>query len=136
MPRRATTSHTGPQISTSMATVMPPGGAESRAEQLATLSVLAHELLTTPELEGLLDGEDPGAISAATEQLGRHSEAFAARRLLLAAAEWDPKGATGYRYNDEAGMPFAYYAARTYTWIHDHLSEEERALQWLEGLVE
>ena len=49
-----------------------------------------------------------------------------ARRLILAACQWDPKGATGYRYNDEAGMPFAYYTARTYTWLHDYLSEEDR----------
>ena len=49
-----------------------------------------------------------------------------ARRLILAACDWDPKGATGYRYNDEAGMPFAYYTSRAYTWLHDYLSEEDR----------
>jgi hypothetical protein len=49
-----------------------------------------------------------------------------ARRPILAACEWDPTGATGYRYNDEAGMPFAYYTARTYTWLHDYLKEEDR----------
>jgi hypothetical protein len=51
-----------------------------------------------------------------------------ARRLLMAAANWDPKGSTGYRYNDEAGMPYAYYFARTYTFVHDLLSEEEKRL--------
>ena len=49
-----------------------------------------------------------------------------AKRLLLAAAEWDPKGATGYRYNDEAGMPYNYYFARTYTFVHDLLTHAER----------
>ncbi|MGB2820827.1 MAG: DUF4962 domain-containing protein, partial [Phycisphaerae bacterium] len=49
-----------------------------------------------------------------------------AKRLLLAAAEWDPKGATGYRYNDEAGMPYNYYFARTYTFLNDMLSEAEK----------
>lgn len=49
-----------------------------------------------------------------------------ARRLLLDAAKWDPKGATGYRYNDEAGMPYAYFFSRTYTFLHDLLTEEER----------
>lgn len=34
---------------------MPPGGAEARAEQLATLSKIAHEMLTTPEVGALLD---------------------------------------------------------------------------------
>ncbi len=50
-----------------------------------------------------------------------------ARELLMAAAEWDPKGATGYRYNDEAGMPYNYYFSRTYTFVNDLLTEEERA---------
>ena len=49
-----------------------------------------------------------------------------ARRLLLAAAGWNPKGSTGYRYNDEAGMPYAYHFSRTYTFVHDLLTEEER----------
>ena len=34
---------------------MPPGGAEVRAEQLATLGRLAHEALTSDEIGGLLD---------------------------------------------------------------------------------
>ncbi|NLX12565.1 MAG: DUF4962 domain-containing protein [Phycisphaerales bacterium] len=51
-----------------------------------------------------------------------------ARRLLLDAAKWDPKGATGYRYNDEAGMPFAYLFSRTYTFLHDYLSEDDRVV--------
>ncbi len=50
-----------------------------------------------------------------------------AKRLLLAAAEWDPKGATGYRYNDEAGMPYNYYFARTYTFLNDMLSDAQKA---------
>jgi carboxypeptidase Taq len=37
------------------ATMMPEGGAESRAEQLATLRVLCHEMLAEPALGGLLD---------------------------------------------------------------------------------
>lgn len=49
-----------------------------------------------------------------------------AKRVLLACAQWDPKGSTGYRYNDEAGMPYNYYFARTYTFVHDLLTEAER----------
>ena len=49
-----------------------------------------------------------------------------ARRLLMASAQWDPKGATGYRYNDEAGMPYNYYFSRTYTFVNALLTEEER----------
>jgi hypothetical protein len=51
-----------------------------------------------------------------------------AKRILLACAAWDPKGSTGYHYNDEAGMPFAYHFSRAYTFLHHRLSEEERAL--------
>ncbi|MHC4253827.1 MAG: DUF4962 domain-containing protein, partial [Planctomycetota bacterium] len=49
-----------------------------------------------------------------------------AKRILMECAEWDPKGATGYRYNDEAGMPYNYYFSRTYTFVNDLLSEAER----------
>jgi len=44
------------------ATVMPEGSAPARAEQVATLSVLSHELLTDPEIGDLLDasGETGG----------------------------------------------------------------------------
>ena len=37
------------------ATMMPPGGAEARAEQLATLDGLAHEMITAPALAERLD---------------------------------------------------------------------------------
>ena len=50
----------------------------------------------------------------------------AARRILLDVAEWDPLGATGYRYNDEAGMRYAYGFSRAYTLLHGLLTEEER----------
>jgi hypothetical protein len=51
-----------------------------------------------------------------------------ARRILLECAKWDPKGSTGYRYNDEAGMPYNYLFSRTYTFVNDLLTEEEKAL--------
>jgi hypothetical protein len=51
-----------------------------------------------------------------------------ARRILLACAQWDPQGSTGYRYNDEAGMPYAYYFARTYSFVNDLLTEQEKDL--------
>ena len=51
-----------------------------------------------------------------------------AKELLLACAKWDPLGATGYRYNDEAGMPYNYYFCRTYTFVNDLLSEGEREI--------
>jgi len=57
---------------------------------------------------------------------GKEEYGQLARRLLMAAAEWDPKGSTGYRYNDEAGMPYNYYFSRTYTFVYDLLSEQER----------
>lgn len=76
----------------------------------------------------VIDVMDKAATLAFVHMIGG-DERFAAeaRRLLLAACEWDPVGATGYRYNDEAGMPFAFMTTRTYTWLHDYLSEEDRA---------
>jgi hypothetical protein len=49
-----------------------------------------------------------------------------ARRILLECATWDPKGSTGYRYNDEAGMPYNYLFSRTYTFVNDLLTQEEK----------
>ncbi|MCL2744406.1 MAG: DUF4962 domain-containing protein, partial [Planctomycetaceae bacterium] len=51
-----------------------------------------------------------------------------AKKLLLDALQWDPKGATGYRYNDEAGMPYAYHFSRTYTFLNKYLSEDEKKI--------
>lgn len=41
-----------------MATMMPDGGAGGRAEQLATIRTLRHELLTKPDVGGLLDAAE------------------------------------------------------------------------------
>jgi carboxypeptidase Taq len=45
------------------AAVMPPGGAASRAEQLATLRVIAHQLLSAPEIADLLAAAEGEANS-------------------------------------------------------------------------
>ncbi len=64
--------------------IMPPGGAAARAEQLATLRVLAHEALCDPRLAGLLDeaeadpvsrDEWPGANLREMRRLWRHATA-------------------------------------------------------------
>ena len=71
----------------------------------------------------------PASELAFTRLMGGKEEyGQLARRLLLECARWDPTGSTGYRYNDEAGMPYNYYFSRTYTFVHDLLTEEERAL--------
>lgn len=70
---------------------------------------------------------DGAATLAFTRLLGGKEEyGQLAKRILLDCAKWDPKGATGYRYNDEAGMPYNWGFARTYTFVYDLLSEEER----------
>lgn len=95
--------------------------------------------------EGMKSGSDPwrtiwwgnrvyvqkslgvAAELAFTRLLGGQDEyGQLAKRILLDAAQWDPKGSTGYRYNDEAGMPYNYYFSRTYTFVYDLLTEEER----------
>ena len=69
-----------------------------------------------------------GAATLAFTRLlgGKEEYGQLAKRILLDCAQWDPRGATGYRYNDEAGMPYNYYFVRTYTFVHDLLSEDER----------
>lgn len=71
---------------------------------------------------------ESAATLAFVWQIGQDERyAKLAKELLMKAAEWDPVGATGYRYNDEAGMPYAYHFSRTYTFLNAYLSEEERA---------
>jgi len=61
--------------------------------------------------------------------LGRDERYIAeGKRLLLAAASWQPYGSTGYRYNDEAAVAYASLFARSYTFLYDALSEQERQL--------
>ncbi len=57
---------------------------------------------------------------------GKEEYGELAKKILLECAEWDPKGATGYRYNDEAGMPYNYYFSRTYSFVNDLLTEAEK----------
>ena len=42
-------------------TMMPKGGSEARGEQIATLSTIAHEIATAPDLPDLLDEAEDGA---------------------------------------------------------------------------
>jgi hypothetical protein len=68
----------------------------------------------------LLGGQEK-PVSSRVERYGQE-----AKRILLECAKWDPKGSTGYRYNDEAGMPYAYHFSRTYTFVNDLLTEDEK----------
>lgn len=63
-------------------TKMPPGGAEARAEQRATLNRIAHELQTSPELGRLL--EDPSGFE---EEYGHDS--FEASLVRVARRDFD-----------------------------------------------
>ncbi len=72
---------------------------------------------------------DGAATLAFTRLLGGQEKYGAeAKRILMECAQWEPKGSTGYRYNDEAGMPYAYYFSRTYTFVNDLLNEEEKKI--------
>ncbi|GHT25921.1 oligo alginate lyase [Planctomycetales bacterium] len=59
---------------------------------------------------------------------GEEKYAALSKKLLLETAKWNPKGATGYRYNDEAGMPYNYHFSRTYTFLNKYLTEDERKI--------
>ncbi|MBF0561673.1 MAG: carboxypeptidase M32, partial [Alphaproteobacteria bacterium] len=52
------------------ATMMPVGGAASRAEQMATIKTLHHELLTAPEVAGWLDAAE-ASVPADTDPWSR-----------------------------------------------------------------
>ncbi|MBI1388751.1 MAG: DUF4962 domain-containing protein [bacterium] len=69
-----------------------------------------------------------GAATLAFTRLigGKEEYGQLAKRILMDCAEWNPTGATGFRYNDEAGMPYNYYFSRTYTFVNDLLSEAEK----------
>jgi hypothetical protein len=71
-----------------------------------------------------------GAATLAFTRLlgGQEKYGLEAKRILLECAKWEPKGSTGYRYNDEAGMPYNYYFSRTYTFVNDLLSEREKKI--------
>ncbi len=49
-----------------------------------------------------------------------------ARRRLMHFMTWDPDGPTSVRNNDEAAMDLVMRGPRTYDWIYDLLSDEER----------
>ena len=58
---------------------------------------------------------------------GNPAYAAEAKRYLKAVLSWDTEGPSRMRYNDEAGMPILRYTARTYTFLYDILTPEERA---------
>jgi len=70
--------------------------------------------------------ENAALLAFAWQIDGEEKYAKLSHDLLMAAAGWDPVGATGYRYNDEAGMPYNYHFSRTYSLLNSYLSEEER----------
>ncbi len=72
-----------------MEAMMPAGGAEARAAQLATLKVMAHEILTDASLGDLLeapaDGLDPWQAANVREMRRRWTHATAVDSDLVAA---------------------------------------------------
>ncbi len=97
--------------------------------------------------EGIVRGSDPwreiwwgnrmrvvralnGAATLAFTRLigGPEEYGHEAKRILLECARWDPKGSASFRYNDEAGMPYAYFFSRAYTYVNDLLTDREKEL--------
>ncbi len=96
-----------------------PEGVERRSPEWARIWRGARSYVARP-LNGI-------ATLALVWRLGGPEEfGQAAREMLMEVAEWDPLGATGYRYNDEAGMRYAWGFSRAYTLTYDLLTEEER----------
>ncbi len=80
-----------------MATVMPDGGRPARAEQLATLGVVCHEILTDAETGDLLDQAEEEASGL---------DALAARQPRRDAAQLHPCDGARFRAGrgDEQGL--------------------------------
>ncbi len=98
-----------------------PPGMETKSEEWRTI--------WWGNREYTIKALDSAATLAFTRLLGGPEKyGQEARRILLECARWDPKGSTGYRYNDEAGMPYNYYFARTYTFVNDLLTQEEKTI--------
>ena len=57
---------------------------------------------------------------------GNQAYGMLAKKILLECAKWNPRGATGSLYNDEAGMPYLSRFSRTYSFVHDLLTNAER----------
>src|SRR5829696_5858560 len=71
-------------------TYMPGGGVRGRAEQLASLARLAHEMLVSPETGELLDGageREPGSDDAALLRLARREHGRASKLPASLVAE-------------------------------------------------
>lgn len=66
-------------------------------------------------------------LAVAGKVLGRTDLLDRSRAWLLAVADWDPAGATARSYNDEAAFRVVVALAWGYDWLHDHLTEDERA---------
>lgn len=71
-------------------TMMPVGASDSRAESIATLAVLSHELMTAPDMAELLDRAQPPADAMARANLHemrrQHAHAAAVPGELVEAA--------------------------------------------------
>jgi carboxypeptidase Taq len=75
-------SHAKAMLQWDHATMMPPGGAEARADALSELSLISHEILVSPETEDLLAGAQEEAASLTDWQT---ANLFEARRTYLSA---------------------------------------------------
>jgi carboxypeptidase Taq len=84
-------------------TMMPPGGAEARAEQRATVGRLAHERIASPELGALLDELRPleetldyDSFEAALVRVARRDHEKAARVPVELQEELTRAGSLGF----------------------------------------
>jgi carboxypeptidase Taq len=95
--------HAGYLLSWDQETKMPPLGAPARAEQLATLSRLGHELGTAPELGSLLEelraleeGFEPESFEASVVRVARRDYEKRRRVPSELRAELTRSGSVGY----------------------------------------
>ena len=108
-------------------TMMPPSGAEVRANQLATVGRIAHELFISDEIGGLLD-----RLRSYEESIDRESD----EASLIRVARRDFEKAT--RVPPELSAEITRTGSRAYmSWVEARArSDYESFRPWLEQLVE
>jgi carboxypeptidase Taq len=102
-------------LSWDQATMMPAGGAEARAEQMATLSVIRHSMLTDPMLGDLMSAAEDAAIADPWQAANlremrrawRHANALGSRLVdarARASSACEMRWRTARADNDFAGL--------------------------------
>lgn len=82
----------------------------------------------TDKIQTLIFSEENTVLSAAIGWYATHDVALLeeARRRALNLASWSPRGASGFRTHDQAGLSVAWTLALAYDWLYEHWTAADR----------